>query len=75
MAEIDTTRPCDVHAQQLKTLEQSDTDQWEHINSTEDALRKLGPIWITVALMVMSGVIGSALTFAGMIIKFAGSTQ
>jgi len=73
MADSEINRPCDVHAQQIKTLEQSDSDQWDRINKTETALRKLVPVWTTVILMVMSFVTGSALTFSGMVIKFAGS--
>ena len=51
-----------------------DTDeQWEHINALENALRKFVPVWTTIVLMVGSALTGSALTFAGMIIKFANS--
>ena len=58
---------------QIAQLRKSDDEQWEHINKVENALRKLVPIWTTVVLMAMSALTGSALTFAGMIIKFAGS--
>ena len=63
---------CDVHQEQIKQLKESDHDQWEHINNVEMGLSKLVPVWTTVVLMVMSGLTGSALTFAGMIMKFAG---
>lgn len=51
------------------TLEKSDTNQWVEINKLREFMRKLVPVWTTVVLMVMSAVTGSALTFAGMIIK------
>lgn len=62
-----------VQAEQIKQLRTSDADQWKKINKLEEWLKKLVPVWVTISLMVMSGVTGSALTFAGMIIKFAGS--
>ena len=49
------------------------TDQWGHINKLEEMMRKLVPVWTTIVLRVMSGLTGSALTFAGMIIKFSGA--
>ena len=67
---------CDAHsgmAEAIKNLKASDKDQWEHINAIESALPKLLPLWVTVVLMVMSGVTASALTFAGMWMKFSGS--
>jgi hypothetical protein len=66
---------CAVHNEQIKQLQNSDTDQWDHINKIEAALHKLIPVWLTILMMVMSALTGSALTFAGMIIKFAGSKQ
>ncbi len=62
-----------VHTEQISQLKQSDTDQWEHITGLEKALTKLVPVWTTVVLMALSAITGSALTFAGMIIKFAGN--
>ena len=64
---------CDIHETKILRLEQDTIEQWMHINKLEDTMRKLVPIWTTVVLMVMSGLTGSALTFAGMIIKFANS--
>lgn len=63
---------CDVHSVQIGQLQKSDDDQWKHINKFQDALRKLIPVWVTVVLMASSFITGSALTFAGMIIKFSG---
>lgn len=65
--------PCDVHEQQIKQLEKDTDEQWTHINDVEKSLRKLVPIWTTIVLMVMSAVTGSALTFAGMIVRFVGT--
>ena len=61
---------CKVHAEQLRQLTKDTDEQWSHINNMENALRKLVPVWTTIVLMVMSGLTGSALTFAGMIFKF-----
>jgi len=63
---------CDVHRSEIKQLTKDTDEQWKHINNMENALRKLVPIWTTIVLMVMSGLTGSALTFAGMIFKFFG---
>ena len=65
---------CEAHSgfgQAIKNLEKSDVDQWAHINAIEARLPKLVPVWVTVILMVMSAVSGSALTVAVMFIKFA----
>ena len=61
-----------VHTTQIETLEKNEVDQWEHITRLESALTKLVPIWVTAVLTTSGFITGSALTFAGMIIKFAG---
>jgi len=63
---------CDVHAEQIKQLQESDKTQWEHINKWNEIIRKYVPVWVTIVLMAMSGLTASALTFAGMMIKFVG---
>jgi len=63
---------CDVHSEQIKQLQSSDSKQWDKLNEHDGLFRKYIPVWMTVVLMVMSGLTGSALTFAGMIIKFSG---
>ena len=66
---------CEAHSgfeEAIDNLKQSDTDQWDHINKIEAALPKLLPVWVTIVLMVMSGLTASALTFAGMWMKFSG---
>lgn len=54
------------------TLEKSDGEQWDAINELRRFMQKLVPVWTTVVLMAMSAVTASALTFAGMVFKFAG---
>ena len=70
MAEIEQN--CAVHEEQITQLRKSNDDQWEHINGLEKAFRNFVPIWTTVVLTVMGALTGSALTFAGMMVKFAG---
>jgi hypothetical protein len=59
-------------AESIINLKKSDVEQWEHITKIEAILPKLVPVWVTIILMVMSALTGSALTFAGMIFKFTG---
>lgn len=66
---------CDAHSgfeKSIENLEKSDVDQWIHINSIEAALPRLVPVWVVIVLMVSSALTASALTFAGMIIRFSG---
>jgi len=65
--------PCVVHTERINRLVKDTDEQWMHINKLEELMRKLVPVWTTIVLMVMSGLTGSALTFAGMIIRFSGS--
>jgi len=66
---------CAVHDNRLKHLEDSDRDQWGHINELHSDYTKLMqrwvPAWVSLVLAVSGFVTGSALTFAGMMIKFA----
>ena len=62
-----------VQDEQITQLKESDKDQWDHINGLEKAIQKLVPVWVTVVLMAMSAITASALTFAGMMIKFAAA--
>ena len=48
-------------------LEQDNIDQWKTINS----LRNRPPVWTTVVLMALSGLVGSALTYAAVAVKLA----
>ena len=68
---MEENKPCDVHGEQIKQLQKSEEDQWKHIGQIEVALSKFVPVWTTVVLMVMSGVTGAALTFAGMVIRMS----
>lgn len=63
---------CKVHAEQISTLKDNDNKQWTKLNEHDGLFRRYVPIWTTVVLTVMGTLTGSALTFAGMIIKFAG---
>lgn len=56
----------------LDNLKSDGIEQWRHINSIEDRLPKLVPIWVTIVLTVMGALTGSALTFAGMMLRFTG---
>ncbi len=69
----DETVLCVQHTERIDRLITDTNEQWTHINRLEDLMRKLVPVWTTIVLMIMSGLTGSALTFAGMIIKFSGS--
>ncbi len=57
---------------EVVNLKDSDVGQWAEINKIREFMRKLVPIWVTIVLMASSAVTGSALTFAGMIIKMSG---
>ena len=72
MAETKPT--CDVHTEQITQLKDSDKRQWVKINEHDGLFRRYVPVWTTIVLMMASALTGSALTFAGMIIKFAGPT-
>ena len=69
------TENCAVHDNRLKHLEESDRDQWEHINGLHADIGRLMqrwvPAWVSLVLTVAGFVTGSALTFAGMMIRFA----
>ncbi len=56
---------------EVGNLKDSDDSQWSEIKGIREFMRKLVPVWVTVVLMVMSAVTGSALTFAGMLIRMS----
>lgn len=62
-----------VHESQISQLRKETSEQWTAIHKIEEFMHKLVPIWVTLALMASSALTGAALTFAGMIIKFANS--
>lgn len=68
-------QPCGANTEAISTLKTETAAQWSAIttlrNKLDEIMRKWIPLWVTVVLMIMSGVTGSALTFAGMIIKFS----
>ena len=59
---------------EVVNLRDSDKNQWSAIEKLKERfdilMRKWVPAWVTFILMAMSAVTASALTFAGMIIKF-----
>jgi len=71
MAETVETKIAVIESE-VQTLKKSDNDQWDAINDIRQFMRKLIPVWVTVVLMVLSGITGSALTFAGMVIRMSG---
>ena len=69
---------CELHSgfeEAIENIKKSDATQWEHITAIENALPKLMPLWVTVILMVMSGITGSAFTVAAMVIKFYSKAE
>ena len=61
-----------INETEIGNLKDSDEKQWSSINKMQEFMRKLVPVWVTVVLTAMGMITGSALTFAGMMIKFAG---
>lgn len=53
-------------------LEKDTTEQWDAINELRRFMRKLVPVWVTVAFSTLTFLTGSALTIAVMVIRFAG---
>lgn len=66
------------HDDSIKELKRHDEKQWVEIGKLRDsianALTRLIPVWVGVVLTVAGLVTGSALTFAGVIFKFAKFT-
>ena len=60
-----------INETEIGNLKDSDNNQWKEISKIREFMRKLIPIWVTVVLMALSAVTGSALTFAGMIIRMS----
>ena len=73
MANKTTEERLGVNEEAIITLKKSDKEQWDAINELRRFMHKFVPIWTTVILMAMSAVTASALTFAGMILKFVNS--
>jgi len=66
---ISTDERIGVNESKISALEISEANQWAEINGLREYMRKLVPAWVTFVLMIMSAITGSALTFAGMIIR------
>lgn len=60
---------------EVDNLKDSDSNQWTAINKLKERfdllMRKWIPVWMAVVLTVMGTITGSALTFAGMIIRMS----
>lgn len=55
-------RPCNVHASKIDRLEKETEEQWTAINKLRDRL----PVWATVAMSLLTFLLGCALTYARM---------
>ena len=58
---------------EVNNLKISDSKQWKAIEDLRRYMRKLVPVWVTIVVSVLTFITGCSLTFAGMIIKFAGN--
>lgn len=69
-------QPCGAHTEAIENLKKDTADQWKAINTLrtkfDEIMHRWIPVWVAIVLTVMGTVTGSALTFAGMIIKFSG---
>ena len=69
-------QPCGAHTEAIENLKRDTADQWAAITTLrgrlDELMRKWIPVWLAAILAAMSGVTASALTFAGMIIRFSG---
>ena len=58
---------------EVENLKESDTGQWSSIEKLKERfdllMRKWVPVWVTLTLTAMGTITGSALTFAGMLLK------
>lgn len=57
------------NAEAISGLKDSDSAQWEAIRTLQTRL----PLWATVILMIMSALVGSALTYAAVVVRLAAS--
>ena len=53
-------------------LESDTKSQWAAIDELRRYMRKLVPVWVTAVVSVLTFITGASLTFAGMILRFAG---
>ena len=61
-------RPCDVHESKIERLEKETEEQWTAINKLRDRL----PVWATIVISLLTILLGSALTYAALVMKMAG---
>ena len=61
---------CQAHSgivQQLEALEEDRKEQWKSI----DKLRNRPPIWATVVIALLTGLLGASATYASLAVKIA----
>ena len=56
----------------VERLEKDTCEQWEAINELRRFMQKLVPVWVTIVVSLLTFITGGSLTFAGMVLKFAG---
>ena len=62
------------HSEAIDDLKDQDEKQWAELDKIKSALTKLIPVWVGGVLTLAGLLTGSALTFAGVIFKFAKFT-
>jgi hypothetical protein len=62
---------------EIVNLKDSDSKQWSAIDVLKEKydtlMRKWVPVWVTIGFTIMGAMTGSALTFAGMVMKYSSS--
>lgn len=57
-----------VNESDIKTLKDSDQRQWDVIDRLQNRL----PVWATIAISLLTFLLGGSVTFAGMVIRMNG---
>lgn len=60
-------RPCGVHESKIDRLEKETEEQWTAINKLRDRL----PVWATIVISLLTFLLGSALTYAALVVRLA----
>lgn len=55
----------------IDDLKGEDNKQWAELDKIKEALTRLIPVWVGMVLTLAGLITGSAVTFAGVIFKFA----
>lgn len=59
--------PCDVHKTKIDRLEKETEEQWTAINKLRDRL----PVWATIAISLLTFLLGCSLTYAALAARMA----